>query len=184
MARTGASCDKKLIDKSSASWKKIFSIKKLIDFGRSVMMCLILKILLKILLIFFALFLFNSTTHADEWDLALKRAKKEDKPVFLYFFTPYCAYCQAMDKDVLAEKKIHELLKKNVVYQRINVEKREELARFYGVRGYPTTTFLDSNGQRIIQVPGYIEKSDFIKLLAFVTGKHYKTTNLKEFLRK
>jgi thioredoxin-related protein len=147
-------------------------------------MCLILKILLKILLICFTLFLFHTTTHADEWDLALKRAKKEDKPVLLYFFTPYCTYCQAMDKDVLAEKKIHELLKKNVVYQRIDVETREELARFYGVRGYPTTTFLESNGQRIIQVPGYIEKSDFIKLLAFVTGKHYKTTNLKEFLRK
>mgnify|MGYP001285321455 FL=1 len=89
-----------------------------------------------------------------------------------------------MDSEVLAEKEINTILKKNIVYLRIDVEKRGDLARFYGVRGYPTTTFLQPNGQQIIQIPGYIEKRDFKKLLTFVTGKHYKTMNLKEFLRK
>ena len=149
-------------------------------------MCPILNIFLKkaptIFLV--ALFFLCSTAHADEWDVALKRAKKEDKPVVLYFFTSYCSYCQAMDKEVLAEKEISTTLKKNLVYQRIYVEKREELARFYGVRGYPTTTFLEPNGQRIMQIPGYIEKKDFKKLLDFVRGKHYKTMNFKDFLRK
>jgi thioredoxin-related protein len=88
-----------------------------------------------------------------------------------------------MDKEVLAEKDINAILKKSVIYQRIDIEKREELARFYGVRGYPTTAFLEPNGQRIMQIPGYIEKNDFKKLLAFVRGKHYKTMNFKEFLR-
>lgn len=130
-------------------------------------------------------FLFLCTTAwADEWDLALKKAKKEDKPTILYFFTPYCSYCQAMDSEVLAEKEISVALKKKIVYLRIDVEKREDLARFYGVRGYPTTTFLKPNGQPVIQIPGYIEKSDFKKLLTFVVEKHYNTMNLKEFLRK
>ena len=88
-----------------------------------------------------------------------------------------------MDKEVLAEKEINAILKKSVIYQRVDVEKREELARFYGVRGYPTTTFLEPNGQRILQIPGYIEKNDFKKLLAFVRGKYYKTMNFKDFLR-
>jgi thioredoxin-related protein len=136
-----------------------------------------------LLLIIFILLL-SITARADDWDQALRRAKKEDKPVILYFFTLYCSYCQAMDKEVLAEKEINTTLKKNVVYLRIDVEKRDDLARFYGVRGYPTTTFLEPNGQQIIQIPGYIEKSSFKKLLAFVKGKHYKTMNLKEFLRK
>jgi thioredoxin-related protein len=147
------------------------------------MMCLILKTFLKNVLIFLVLLLFCSPVHADEWDLALKRAKKEDKPVVLYFFTLNCSYCRAMDKEVLAEKDINAILKKSVIYQRIDIEKREELARFYGVRGYPTTAFLEPNGQRIMQIPGYIEKNDFKKLLAFVRGKHYKTMNFKEFLR-
>lgn len=131
----------------------------------------------------FFLFFF-ATAHADDWNVALKRAKKEDKPVVLYFFTPYCSYCQAMDKEVLAEKEINTTLKRNIVYLRIDVEKREDLARFYGVRGYPTTTFLEPNGQRIFQIPGYIEKNDFKKLLIFVSRKHYKTMNLKDFLKR
>jgi len=135
------------------------------------------------LLLLFVLLL-CTTACADDWDLALRRAKREDKPVILYFFTPYCSYCQAMDKEVLAENEINTTLKKNIVYLRVDVEKRDDLARFYGVRGYPTTTFLEPNGQQIIQIPGYIEKGAFKKLLTFVKGKHYKTMNLKEFLRK
>lgn len=146
-------------------------------------MSLALKYIIKIF--FFSLFLMVFTTaHADDWNLALKRAKKEDKPVILYFFTPYCSYCRAMDKEVLAEKEINNTLKKNIVYLRIDGEKREDLARFYGVRGYPTTTFLEPNGQRVFQIPGYIEKNDFKKLLVFVREKHYKTMNLKDFLKK
>jgi len=135
------------------------------------------------LLLMFVLLL-CTTARADDWDLALRRAKKEDKPVILYFFTPYCSYCQAMDKEVLADNEINTTIKKNIVYLRVDVEKRDDLARFYGVRGYPTTTLLEPNGQQIIQIPGYIEKNTFKKLLIFVKGKHYKTMNLKEFLRK
>jgi thioredoxin-related protein len=148
-------------------------------------MFLVLKALIKKIFSILLFFFFICTTsYADEWDLALRKAKKEDKPTILYFFTTNCSYCQAMDSEVLAEKEINTILKKNIVYLRIDVEKRGDLARFYGVRGYPTTTFLQPNGQQIIQIPGYIEKSDFKKLLTFVTGKHYKKMNLKEFLRK
>jgi thioredoxin-related protein len=158
--------------------------KGLIAHTGSVIMSLALKLFIKKAPLFFVALFLCTIAHADDWDSALKRAKREDKPVVLYFFTTYCSYCQAMDKEVLAEKEVSTALKKNAVYLRIDVEKREDLARFYGVRGYPTTTFLEPNGQRIVQIPGYIEKNDFKRLLAFVKGKYYKTMNLKEFLRK
>jgi len=167
------------------NYPEILQTKKLIAPHCSVNMSPTLNCLIKKIywpLLFFAFIC--TTARADEWDLALRKAKKEDKPTILYFFTPHCSYCQAMDDEVLTEKEISALLKKKAVYLRIDVEKREDLARFYGVRGYPTTTFLKPNGQPIIQIPGYIEKSDFKKLITFVVEKHYKTINLKEFLRK
>jgi thioredoxin-related protein len=145
---------------------------------------LAVKSFLKTITLLVVVLISITTVCADEWGMALKKAKKEDKPVVLYFFTAYCSYCQAMDKEVLADKEVSATLKKNAVYLRIDVEKRDDLARFYGVRGYPTTTFLEPNGQRIVQIPGYIERDDFKRVLAFVKGKHYKTMNLKEFLRK
>lgn len=135
--------------------------------------------------IFWLLFVLSpALSQADDWDRALRRAKKDDKPVVLYFFTPACPYCRAMDKEVLADKEINTILQNGVVYVRIDVDKRDDLSRFYGVRGYPTTTFLEPNGQKIVQIPGYIEKSDFKKILTFLQGKKYKTMNLREFLRK
>lgn len=89
-----------------------------------------------------------------------------------------------MDREVLGEKDVASVLKQNTVYVRIDVDKRDDLGRFYGIRGYPTTTFLEPNGQRIFQIPGYVGKGDFKKLLAYVTGKHYKTISLKQFLQK
>ena len=171
------------VQESSEIKTKLFR-KRLIAPICSVMMSSALKFFIKKTPLFFIILLLCAAAHADDWDSALKRAKKEDKPVVLYFFTSYCSYCQAMDKEVLAEKDISMILKKNAVYLRVDVEKREDLARFYGVRGYPTTTLLEPNGQRIAQIPGYIEKNDFKKLLAFVKGKHYKNMNLKEFLQK
>lgn len=150
----------------------------------SVILCLTLKSFTKKTFLFLIALLLYTTAYADEWDSALRRAKKEDKPVVLYFFTNHCPYCRAMDNEVLSETEISKTLNKNAVYLRIDAEKREDLSRFYGVRGYPTTTFLGPNGQLVAQIPGYIEKNDFKKLLAFVRGKHYKTMNLKEFLRK
>jgi thioredoxin-related protein len=89
-----------------------------------------------------------------------------------------------MDREVLADKEISSVLRNNTVYLRIDVEIRSDLAEFYSVRGYPTTSFLEPSGQRITQVPGYISKKEFAKLLVYVTGKHYKTTRLRDFLRK
>jgi thioredoxin-related protein len=159
-------------------------VKGVVHQPHVLLLSLVVKQFLKTIALLVVVLITSTTVYADEWDTALKKAKKEDKPVVLYFFTAHCSYCQAMDKEVLAEKEVSTVLKKNAVYLRIDVEKREDLARFYGVRGYPTTTLLEPNGQRIAQIPGYIEKNNFKKLLAFVKGKYYKTMNLKEFLRK
>lgn len=131
-----------------------------------------------------SLFLAGAGLCADDWDVSMKKARKEDKPVVLYFYSAYCPYCIAMDKDVLADKEISGSLKNNTIYLRVDVDKREDLATLYSIRGYPTTTFLQPGGQNIAKIPGYIAKKDFKKLLAFVTGKYYRSMTLKDFLRK
>jgi thioredoxin-related protein len=50
--------------------------------------------------------------------------------------------------------------------------------------GTPTSWFLDSSGQRIQEVPGYIEKGDYKTLLEYVKGKHYKTMDIQAYFKK
>lgn len=118
---------------------------------------------------------------ADEHGSALTRAKKESKPLLLYFYSDYCIYCEAMDRDVLLDKEIKKSLDADTVYLRVNVDKQTAIARRYNVRGYPTTWLVEPTGKRIAGVPGYIPKKDFKKILTFLKGKHYKTKTLSEF---
>jgi thioredoxin-related protein len=87
-----------------------------------------------------------------------------------------------MDHDVFGDKGIGDTLKKDVVYLRIDVDKSPGAARTCGVWAYPTTLLLESTGKRITQIPGYVSKSDFRKILSYLKGKRYKTMGLGDFL--
>jgi thioredoxin-related protein len=123
-----------------------------------------------------------AATRADEHSDALKKAKTENKPVLLYFYSNYCTYCEAMDRNVLSDKDIKKSLATDVVYLRINVDDKRETAARYNIRGYPTTYLLDPVGKRIAVIPGYMSKRDFGKVLAFLKGKYYRTTNIWDFV--
>jgi thioredoxin-related protein len=134
------------------------------------------------LIIIFILLLITVPVAADEYNDAMNKAKAEDKPVVIYFYSKYCHYCAAMDKDVLFDKEIKKILSEDTVYLRIDVDKTKQIAALYNIRGYPTTYLLDPAGKRIISIPGYIPKKDFKKILEYLKGKHYKKMNLREFL--
>jgi thioredoxin-related protein len=121
---------------------------------------------------------------ADEYLDALKKAKAEDKAVVLYFYSKYCPYCVAMEKDTLADKEIAGTMKTSLVSLRIDVEKREDLASKYRIRGYPATCLLDPSGKTIFSHAGYLNKRQFKVLLDYAKGKYYKTLGLKEYLKR
>ncbi len=89
-----------------------------------------------------------------------------------------------MDRSVLGDADIDTMLKKDFVYVRINVDKTTEIAKLYGVRGFPSSWFLDPSGTRIVEVPGYVEKPLFRKVLQFVKGGFYRTSDINAYLRK
>jgi thioredoxin-related protein len=121
---------------------------------------------------------------ADPYADGLRKAKAEDKPMVLYFYSNYCGYCDRMEKEVLADKDVSNTIKTSLVFLRINVDKQSDLAYKYNIRGYPTTWLLEPSGKRIVQVPGYIPKKDYKLVLAYAKGRHYRNIRLGEFLNK
>jgi len=119
-----------------------------------------------------------------QYEKTLQAAKKDGKPVMLYFWSQTCYYCKQMEKNTLADKEIGAILDKDFYLLRINVEKSPDLAKLYQVKGYPSSWFLESSGKRIIEAPGYIQKPLFKKILEYVKGNHYKNTDIHEYLKK
>jgi thioredoxin-related protein len=119
------------------------------------------------------------------YDSALKTAKEKNKPVFLYFFSNSCGYCRLMDKETLADKEINSVLTNDFVFVRVDIEKSADLAMLYGIRGVPSSWFLEPSGKRISQqIPGYVSKRDFRVLLDYVRGKHYKQMDMVDYFEK
>ncbi|HPL40564.1 MAG TPA: thioredoxin fold domain-containing protein [Syntrophorhabdaceae bacterium] len=139
---------------------------------------------IKIAFVIFILLFACTQTISNEYKDELKRAEREDKPVILYFYSNYCRFCDLMDRDVLNDNEINPILKKDIVYIRVNVNKKTELPRLYGIRGYPTTSLLDPSGKLIVQIPGYINKNVFKRILQFLKDKHYKAMTLNDFVSR
>ena len=59
-----------------------------------------------------------------------------------------------------------------------------QLAQGFGVTGYPTTIFLEPNGDAITSISGYIRANEFINIIKFVGGDHYKNMKWEEYLKK
>ena len=77
---------------------------------------------------------------ADGLERGLQLAKEEERPVLLYFYTDWCGYCRQLEGNLLETAAVEDYTE-HIVKIRINPEKgsaERELAKNYGVRGFPS----------------------------------------------
>jgi thioredoxin-related protein len=125
----------------------------------------------------------RSSMSFPEYETAMRNAKKDGKPILLYFFSKYCRYCRVMERETLADREITEILADFHVVT-IDADRYSALVRRYSVVGFPSCWFLDTSGKRILEAPGYLEKTLFKKVLEYIRGKHYKSKDINEYLKR
>ena len=96
---------------------------------------------------------------------ALNEAKSTNKPVFVDVYTTWCPYCKQLDENTLSNPGVQEKLAKNYVLAKIDAEKYPEIATNYGIYGYPTLLFLNSNGGEIKRIYGYVDAETLLNQL-------------------
>ena len=118
------------------------------------------------------------------WDAGLQEAKRLDRPVVVDVYTQWCGWCKRMDRDVYARPEVREYLASKFVTVKIDAESSDparfdgrsytsrSLAGFFRVTGYPTTLFLRSNGEHLVNVPGYVQADQFLLVLRYIGDGH------------
>ena len=125
-----------------------------------------------------------------EWltyEEGLKAAEESGKHIVIDFSTAWCGYCKKMDRETFTNSKVIDLINNDFIPVRIDGDSRRKInlegfitternltKKEYGVRGYPTFWFLESDGQKIGAQPGYQPPAQFLGLLNFVKDRKYE----------
>jgi thioredoxin-related protein len=92
---------------------------------------------------------------------ARTRAIAERKPIMAYFYTDWCGWCKKLDADTFQNPQLQQMLR-GVVPVKLNAEAEgTTLAQQLNVKGYPHIIFLDTNGNVIDRMAGYLPAEGF-----------------------
>ncbi|MCF4100204.1 thioredoxin [Gillisia sp. M10.2A] len=86
---------------------------------------------------------------------------KDNKPVLVDFYADWCGPCKMLSPIL---KQAKESLGDAVNIVKIDVDKNQELAGKYQVRGVPTL-MLFKNGQQLWRQSGVLQKDEIVKLV-------------------
>lgn len=111
---------------------------------------------------------------------AIKKAKSKNLPIMIDIYTDWCIWCKELDKNTYANEKVIETAKK-IVSVKLNPEtskEGEEIAKKYGVKGYPTILFINADGFVLENVGGYVEGEKFVPYMKNAIEKLSKVNAL------
>lgn len=91
------------------------------------------------------------------WAAVVKKAKAENKIIFLDAYASWCGPCKLLQKNVFTRADVGDLFNKNFINVKVDMERGEgpHLARQFPLEAYPTLFFIEPNGKIIKKVIGY-----------------------------
>jgi len=119
-----------------------------------------------------------------DYETALQKGKDSQRPLLIFFSSPWCYQCREMERKVFQNKDIISILNERFLLVEVDISQKEKLKEDFRINYTPTSLFLDIHGRPIIDVKGYIPTNRFRKLLWYVSEGHYKTTAFSEFEKK
>ncbi len=125
----------------------------------------------------------------NAYDDGLIKAAEGNKQVFVNFTAKWCGYCRKMDREVFTDPGVIEMLNDHFISVKVDGESKNELdidgyktteknltVREFGVRGFPTFWFLESDGAKIGPLGGYVTTETMLEVLTYVQERRYDST--------
>ncbi len=112
----------------------------------------------------------------------MESGKKNQKKVFLYFYSDSCGYCEEMEKVTFKDISVIDILDKNFISVKVNADKERKAVSSYNVRGLPSNWFIRENGETISNLPGYIPPDMLFFVLKYIYTDSYKSMSFKSYV--
>jgi thioredoxin-related protein len=125
---------------------------------------------------------FGEPVWQTDYTAAKSAATQQNKYILLDFTgSDWCPYCIKMDKEVFAKPAFSSFADQKLVLVKLDFPRRanqspaeksqnQELAKKYGIEGFPTYVLLDPSGKEVRRQVGYMEGGPD----AFISWAHLK----------
>ncbi len=102
----------------------------------------------------------------QDLNVALAKAKAENKLVFIDAYAEWCGPCKMMARDIFPQKEVGDFFNANFINLKLDMEKgaNVEIAKKYAVTAYPTYLFLDGDGEVVHRGLGSMPADKFIEV--------------------
>lgn len=115
------------------------------------------------------------------FDEALTAAKKENKLVFIDFFTTWCGPCKKMSKEVFPQVEVGDYMNATFIPMKLDAEAEgKDLARIYEVKAYPTYVIVNAKGEKVASFSGAMDAGKFLDKLQAQTDPEQSPARIKE----
>jgi len=118
----------------------------------------------------------------QSYETGMELGKKENKKVFLHFWSEDCEYCIKMAKETFADSAVIAYLNKYFISIKVNSDKERALVSEYKVRGLPDNWFIAEKKEIIGNQPGFIPADTLLPLLRYIHTDSYKKMSYSKFL--
>jgi len=119
---------------------------------------------------------------ARSWEDAQTQARASNKLIMIDFFTDWCGWCKRLDAETLRHESVVKAAEA-VVSVKVNAEKEGvELARRFGVRGFPTVLFVDAEGAVAGRIVGFRPAPAFFEAFQGVLKDQRRLPDLRRAL--
>ena len=106
-------------------------------------------------------------------DESVKKSKKDNKPILLYFHANWCGICHKMNQVVWPDQDLQSMLKAFRVldmYEGLNGVYEQRIK--YRINAFPSIVFLSPNGTKITKFGGMLPAENLIKITSAILDKY------------
>lgn len=89
-------------------------------------------------------------------------SQKQDRNVVLIFDSESCIYCDLLKENTLSDSDVQKELNENYIVCIVDTDSHPDLAEEYAIFGTPITVVLNSTGDEVYRIEGYIESDEFL----------------------
>ncbi len=119
--------------------------------------------------------------HDGDVDSAFERARRERRPVFVYWGAVWCPPCNQLKATLFNRADFQERAKLFVpVYIDGDAPGAQQLGTRFKVRGYPTTIVLRPDGSEITRLPGEVDPQRYLDVLAAALAATHPVQTLRD----